>query len=261
MPSVLVLPPERTPRRSWPVECLAIMPHPDDTEIICGGLLLHTRQAGLATAAVELTQGEAGTRGTVPERLQELTAAAKILRLTRREVLDLPDGRLDDDAATVDRVASLIRFYRPRIVVTTHWEDHHPDHEACFVICKKALWRANMGKFVDGQPRHQAAALLGGMNRMGMRAGLVLDVTGVFAKKMQAIRCFKSQLHQPVKPRGRGGNASANLPRTRIASADFLPMIEATHRFYGQQAGCEFAEPYALHGHLPVLVRNLRSVF
>ena len=225
------------------------MPHPDDAELIAGGLLLKTALSGQKAAAVELTRGEAGTRGSVEERLGELQAATKVLRLTRREVLDLPDGRLSDDAASVDRVASLIRFYRPRVIVTTHWQDHHPDHEACHAICRKAMWRANMGKFVDGQPRHQARALLGGMNRLGMRADFVLDVSAEYAKKMQAIRCFRSQLYR----------AGAKGPRTRIASADFLPMIEAQHRFYGQQAGCEFGEPYALQSRL--LVRGVRDLF
>lgn len=240
--------------KACPVDCLSIMPHPDDAELIAGGLLLHCAAQRRPAAAVELTRGEAGTRGTVAERLRELRVATRVLRLTRREVLDFPDGRLADDSESVDRVASLIRFYRPRLIVTTHWQDHHPDHEACHAICRKAIWRANMGKFVDGQPRHHTAALLGGLSRMGMAADLVLDVGPVFARKMKAVRCFKSQLHRP-------GKAARHAPVTRIGAADFLPLQEALHRFYGQQAGCELGEPYALRGPTPVLVRSLRDLF
>lgn len=257
MPTVAVWP---TPPRgvsvpaAVPVDCLSIMPHPDDAELIAGGLLLTCAAQGLRCAAVELTCGEAGTRGTVAERLGELRAATQVLKLIRREVLDLPDGRLQADAATVDRVASLIRFHRPRVIVTTHWEDHHPDHEACHAICRKAAWRANMGKFVDGRPRHRTTAVLGGMSRMGMAADLVVDIGPVFAGKLKAIRCFKSQLHAT-------GGRERSEPATRIGSKDFLAMIEGQHRYYGQQAGCELGEPFALQGPVPVLTRSLRDLF
>ena len=47
---------------------LAIAAHRDDVEQTCGGTLLRMAARGLRTAILDLTQGEAGTRGTAEER-------------------------------------------------------------------------------------------------------------------------------------------------------------------------------------------------
>ena len=51
-----------------PADVLAIAAHRDDVEQTCGGTLLRMAARGLRTAILDLTQGEAGTRGTAEER-------------------------------------------------------------------------------------------------------------------------------------------------------------------------------------------------
>ena len=51
-------------------DVLAIAAHRDDVEQTCGGTLLRMAARGLRTAILDLTQGEAGTRGTAEERAQ-----------------------------------------------------------------------------------------------------------------------------------------------------------------------------------------------
>jgi LmbE family N-acetylglucosaminyl deacetylase len=51
-----------------PVDVLAIAAHRDDVEQTCGGTLLRMASRGLRTAILDLTRGEAGTRGTADER-------------------------------------------------------------------------------------------------------------------------------------------------------------------------------------------------
>ena len=75
-----------------PVSVLAVMAHPDDAEISCGGLLLIEHNRGQRTGIIDLTAGEAGTRGSAAIRRAESEAAAQILGLSCRAQLDLPDG-------------------------------------------------------------------------------------------------------------------------------------------------------------------------
>ncbi len=51
-----------------PVDVLAIAAHRDDVEQTCGGTLLRMHALQLRTAILDLTQGEAGTRGSAEER-------------------------------------------------------------------------------------------------------------------------------------------------------------------------------------------------
>jgi len=58
-------------------DVLAIAAHRDDVEQTCGGTLLRMAARGLRTAILDLTQGEAGTRGTAEDRAREAAEAAR----------------------------------------------------------------------------------------------------------------------------------------------------------------------------------------
>jgi bacillithiol biosynthesis deacetylase BshB1 len=123
------------------LDILAIAAHRDDVEQTCGGTLLKMAQRGYRTGILDLTQGEMGTRGTAEERAREASEAAKILRVSWRHALDIPDGRVENTWENRLKVARVIREQRPRVVILPYWEGRHPDHyttsklgyEACFV--------------------------------------------------------------------------------------------------------------------------------
>ena len=123
------------------LDILAIAAHRDDVEQTCGGTLLKMAQRGYRTGILDLTQGEMGTRGTADERTREAAEAAKILRVSWRQALDIPDGRVENTWENRLKIARVIREQRPRVVILPYWEGRHPDHyttsklgyEACFV--------------------------------------------------------------------------------------------------------------------------------
>src|SRR5256886_8102934 len=123
------------------LDILAIAAHRDDVEQTCGGTLLKMAQRGYRTGILDLTHGEMGTRGTADERAREATEAAKILRVSWRHALDIPDGRVENTWENRLKVARVIREQRPRVVILPYWEGRHPDHyttsklgyEACFL--------------------------------------------------------------------------------------------------------------------------------
>ena len=123
------------------LDILAIAAHRDDVEQTCGGTLLKMAQRGYRTGILDLTQGEMGTRGTAQERAREAAEAAKILHVSWRQALDIPDGRVENTWENRLKIARVIRERRPRVVILPYWEGRHPDHyttsklgyEACFV--------------------------------------------------------------------------------------------------------------------------------
>ena len=60
------------------VDVLAIGAHPDDADLGLGGTLLLLAAQGFTTAILDLTQGEAASRGTAEERLKEADKAARV---------------------------------------------------------------------------------------------------------------------------------------------------------------------------------------
>src|SRR6185437_3986097 len=105
-----------------PVDILAIAAHRDDVEQTCGGTLLHSAALGLRTAILDLTQGEAGTRGSAEERAQEATEAARILNVGWRQALDLPDGRVENTWENRLKIARVLRELKPRVVILPYWQ-------------------------------------------------------------------------------------------------------------------------------------------
>ena len=79
-----------------PLDILAVAAHRDDAEQTCGGTLLKMAQRGRRTGILDLTQGEMGTRGTAEDRAREATEAARILQVSWRGALDIPDGRVEN---------------------------------------------------------------------------------------------------------------------------------------------------------------------
>src|SRR5271168_3891964 len=104
------------------LDLLAIAAHPDDVELTCGGTLLKAADQGYKTGILDLTAGEMGTRGTPETRLKESAKAGKILRVTHRENLRLPDAHLEVSMKYKLMVAVRIRALKPHTVILPYWE-------------------------------------------------------------------------------------------------------------------------------------------
>src|SRR6202051_2092643 len=74
------------------LDLLAIAAHPDDVELTCGGTLLKAHTQGYKTGILDLTAGEMGTRATPELRAKEASLAAKILKVSWRGTLGVPDS-------------------------------------------------------------------------------------------------------------------------------------------------------------------------
>src|SRR5579862_9443086 len=133
--------PSTPPPADFTADILAIAAHRDDVEQTCGGSLLRMAARGLRTAILDLTRGEAGTRGTAEDRAREADEAARLLGVSRRLALELPDGNIENTFENRLEIVRVLRQLRPRVVILPYWEARHPDHaitatlgsEACFL--------------------------------------------------------------------------------------------------------------------------------
>src|SRR5438105_12331087 len=129
-----------------PLDILALAAHRDDVEQTCGGTLLKMAQRGHRTGILDLTKGEMGTRGTAEDRAREAAEAAKILRVSWRNSLNIPDGRVENTWENRLEVARVIREKRPRVVILPYWKGRHPDHYTASVLGYEACFAAGLAK-------------------------------------------------------------------------------------------------------------------
>ncbi len=176
-------------------DLLAIMAHPDDAELLCGGALIRAADQGYETAVLDLTAGEAGTAGSAATRAREAEAANRVLGLSVRASAGLPDGALRNTVEAVHTVAAHIRSLRPRTVIL-HWpEGRHPDHREASRIGYDACFVAGLSRApVDGAP-HRPAKIVYALSYRedAVRPTFVLDITDQLERKIEAIFAYGSQ--------------------------------------------------------------------
>jgi N-acetylglucosamine malate deacetylase 1 len=233
---------------SSPLDILAIAAHRDDVEQTCGGTLLKAAQRGQRTGILDLTRGEMGTRGTAEDRAREADDAAKILRVSWRRALDIPDGRVENTWENRLKVAAAIRETRPRVVILPYWKGRHPDHYTASVLGYEACFLAGLAKLgTSGQGSgasriddalislapHRPFKIIYATLYYDIRPTFVVDIGEQFEEKFASILAYKSQFSD--QEAGKDLFPAHDEIRTRV---------DAMARFYGMLGGVAHAEPF-----------------
>ena len=221
------------------VDILAFGAHPDDIELSCAGSLAMQVAKGYTCAAVDLTQGELGTRGTAEIRLQEAAQAAEIMGLSARENLKIPDGTFVNNHENQLKVIQVIRKYRPEIVLSNAPTDRHPDHGRGAELVKVASFLAGLRKIEttwegQAQEAYRPQQLLHYIQFQNLKPDVIVDISGFMDKKLQAIQAYKSQFFNP----------DSSEPQTVISSKNFLDSVTYRAQDMGRLIGAEHAEGF-----------------
>ena len=220
-------------------DILAIAAHRDDVEQTCGGTLLRASAQGRRTAILDLTAGEAGTRGSAAERAAEAEAAAKLLGVSHREALDLPDGAVEDTHANRIKIVRVLRALAPRVVILPYWTARHPDHSTCSGLGYGACFLAGLSKLEtlddagEKQAPHRPFKIIYASLYADVRPSFVVDITPHIEQRHQALMAYGSQYgNQPA-------GAGLFVPEEEIRERTFA---EARH--YGLLGGVRYGEPF-----------------
>ena len=214
-------------------DVLAIAAHRDDVEQTCGGTLLRSAARGLSTAILDLTQGEAGTRGTAAERAAEADEAARLLGVGWREALSFPDGAVENTLENRIEIARVLRRLRPRVVILPYGQARHPDHAMVATLGYQACFLSGLAKIETGLPPHRPFKIVYASLYADVRPSFVVDITPFIEQRHAALMAYKSQYaNQPT-----GGGLF--VPEEEIRERTFA---EARH--YGLLAGVKYGEPF-----------------
>ena len=184
-----------------PVAVLAIFAHRDDAELNAGGALAKLAAQGHYTGILDLTQGEMGTRGSAATRGAEAAEAAKILGVSVRENLELPDAGVTNTPETRRAVAAVIRRLKPRVVIAPALRGRHPDHHVTAQLVRDACFVAGLAKIEPQHPPHRPRKVLHALSfrEDHEKPTFVVDISDEFAAKLDAIRCYASQFDGAIQ--------------------------------------------------------------
>jgi bacillithiol biosynthesis deacetylase BshB1 len=233
---------------------MAVGAHADDVELGAGGTLLRLASLGRRGVLVDMTDASMGTRGTPAIRVREAAAAARLLKVAAPRVnLGLPDGRLTDpslDAEAERLLVEAIRRHRPKVMITHHWREEHPDHGRTAELVKRAAYKAGLAKLdVPGAP-FRPGRLFHFIGEALHEPSFCVDITPFWRGKLAAVLAYESQFHRAV-PSGRGARAGGGTGAagrfglsTDLATPAFLENLEARNRFWGIRIKRRYAEAF-----------------
>jgi len=221
------------------LDVIVFAAHPDDAELSMGGTIAKLTKNGIKVGIIDLSEAHLSTRGSVDERKIEADNASKILGLTIRENLNLPDGNLKPDMASTKKIISRIRKYKPKIIFGPYFNDRHPDHVGTSQLIKDAMFFSGLTKIETEdagnlQEAYRPNKLYYFMQTYDFTPSFIVDISDTYATKVKSIEAFASQFHNP----------QSKEPDTFISQPNFLKYLEARAKVYGFQIGADFGEPF-----------------
>jgi len=217
---------------------MAIGAHPDDVELCCAGTIATLVGKGLRGVIVDATEGELGTRGSRAIRLREASNAAKILGC-ERENLSLPDGGIEVNSENVTKMITIIRKYRPKLLLIPHWLERHPDHVHVHELCRQAWFYSGLRKISTkyrgkAQEAWRPNNFIHYMQWYEFNPSFIVDVTAAYDVRLKAIRAHKSQFYDP----------RSKEPGTILSEKSFLNFVETRAKYFGAKIGVSYGEPF-----------------
>lgn len=196
-------------------EALAFFAHPDDETMLIGGTLSYLALHGAEVHYLSATRGEGGEVGDPPlctqdelgeVRERELSCAVRALGgktlsfLGYQDPVIGPEDELypfaEDEAELVRKLQEHITTLKPDAVIThgSDGEYGHPGHVQCHRALLEAVQTLNgrapvvytVAPAYEGDPRPD-------LSNDSDRADLVLDVSPVRYRKVQAANCHRTQ--------------------------------------------------------------------
>lgn len=218
------------------LDLLAIAAHPDDVELTCGGTLIKMAQLGYKSGVLDLTAGEMGTRGTPETRAKESALAAKLMGLSWRQVLGVPDSDVQPSRQHKLRLAAVIRELRPRTVILPYWEARHPDHYHASSLGYEGCFLAGLQQApITGEAYRPFKILYSTAFVEDLRPSFVVDISAQYEKRKKAILAYGSQFRAKMDQR---------KSKVFLAIDELEDRMNRLARHYGQMIDVKYGEPF-----------------
>lgn len=191
------------------IRILAIHAHPDDLELYAGGTLALLAQAGHKLTFVTLSNGDCGSTEYGAEELGRIrrAEAAASVRLIGAEYAwgGFRDLQIFQDDASRRRVTSLLRRFRPDMILTASPADYHCDHEATSRLVQDACFAAPVPNYdtseydpapaTDKIPHLYFVDPAAGIDRehREVRPQFLVDVESLLGLKRDMLACHDTQ--------------------------------------------------------------------
>jgi LmbE family N-acetylglucosaminyl deacetylase len=229
---------------------LAMMPHPDDMEILCVGTLIRLHDLGWEVHVATMTPGDKGSATLPPEEIAairrvEAQRGAEAIGAASYRCLEFADCEIVLDNAARRRVAGVLRAVDPHLVFTTPPDDYMLDHEITSRLVRDACFNAPMRNYAaegstgpsSGIPYLYYTDAIEGHDIFGQpsRVTDIVDISAQIERKVEALACHDSQRAWLRKQHGMD---------------NYIESMKNWSAMRGREIGATFGEAFCQHrGH------------
>ncbi|MHA1732033.1 MAG: PIG-L deacetylase family protein [Promethearchaeota archaeon] len=177
--------------------------HSDDCVIGMGGTVAKLLDGGWRVVLVTMTMGETaytrveGKEAMAAVRRSESLGADGVLGIPggNHAFLDIPCQSVTNDRDTYWKVVEQVRKWRPEVIFTHQPGSKHRDHRRTSKVVTEAWWKASENVLADlGESFRAGRLLYFEVTDLLPKPSAIVDITPHFAKKMEALAQFTSQL-------------------------------------------------------------------
>jgi LmbE family N-acetylglucosaminyl deacetylase len=252
---------------------LVIGAHPDDCDIKAGGVAALYTQRGHTVKFVSVTNGDAGHHevggARLAQRRQAEAAAAGAVIGIEYQLLDNHDGQLLPTLEARYQIISLIREFRPHLVMSPRPNDYHPDHRYTAQLIQDAAYMVtvpNVCAFAEHLRVDPVIVYVSDrfQKPYPFTPDVVVAIDEVFEQKIDMLHAHTSQMYEWLPYNGRYLDQVPADPSARRAwlrqrydaalSAEAERFRDKLVQLYGEEAGrrvryaesfegCEYGAP------------------
>lgn len=181
---------------------LVIAAHPDDEVLGCGGTVIRHKEKGDVIESLIVCESESLRYKNALVNMDEaLRRAAMILGISKSHKLNMPDQKLDTFSLVdiITPIEKVIESFKPNIIYVQSGCDLNRDHRIVFEAASIAF------RPVEDYIRDILAYYVGGSTDWAtpvtFHADTWIDITKELDRKIEAMKCYKSELRQYPHPR------------------------------------------------------------
>jgi N-acetylglucosamine malate deacetylase 1 len=175
---------------------IVLCAHSDDQVLFIGGTMAKYANEGRDVYCVVFSYGEKShpwlqKREAAKMRVEESFEAGKILGMKETFFLGVEEGKFKEQISerkVYERLENMFKKYKPERIFIHSSDDPHPDHNVLHKFMmdfiKRVEYEGHVFSFDVWNPVNLKKRNL---------PKVIVDVSGTFKTKMEALQCFKSQ--------------------------------------------------------------------
>lgn len=217
---------------------LVVAAHPDDEILGCAGTLKRLINEGNEVYSLILSDGTTSRYDRLTEqvstdikrRLEQNQSAAKVIGYKETFFCQFPDNSFDKESllAIVKAIEKYILLLKPSVIYTHHYGDLNIDHQKTFHAVQTAarpMLDCSVKEIYSFETL--SATDWNFTCNAGFTPNYFVNIEGTMKDKLEAMKCYKSELREYPHPR--------SLEGLKIAA-----------KKWGMTIGCNYAEAFEL---------------